>query len=562
MKNMQIKTVVTAVSLALLGSGCAAMKAAEEKVVSTNAKSGVLYEGAVNKTTVAAQDVTVDEKGNFGKVSKNWVNPTPLKKSDLFYKRDKLPDFFQKPVSLTLPGRVSLIEITSELQRANGIKFAIAQDVYNTSTMSGKIIGPTASTNIEPPIPQGVNPNDLGTGNALPIFVSDFVVRGASLEKALDLMASKGNVAWRWNGSAIEVFRFETRTYNIAALSGKTDSTSTVKIESDATGGEGVTKAGNEKGIAGKTSSEVIRTSLTTSWDEVRAYIISMLSPHGTVAVLESAGVVTVKDTPAVQAQIAKAIKDLNKVMGQQIFMDVNVYAVTIADEDNYGLNWNAIFSNARFGLTLGNSIPAATGATGIGVSIAQGPFTGSTAMLNALSSIGQTSIVNQFSISTLNGQATPIGNNRKISYIQNISTTPSTTVGVAPQTTITPGAVYQGIGMSVTPKIQKDTDKMLLEYSLSLNDVEKIEPFTTGVGDNANTIQLPTTTVKNILQRASLRSGQTLILSGFKQSTANINYSGVGSARNQVLGGSRIAKNGSQYLVITVTPYIAQDNE
>jgi type II secretory pathway component GspD/PulD (secretin) len=115
---------------------------------------------------------------------------------------------------------------------------------------------------------------------------------------------------------------------------------------------------------------------------------------------------------------------------------------------------------------------------------------------------------------------------------------------------------------MSVTPRLQQGTDKLLLEYSLSLNDVENIESFTTGTGPSAQTIQLPTTTVKNILQRASLRSGQTLVLSGFKQSTNSILKSGLGSANNQLLGGGNNGKNSSQYLVITVTPYIAQDNE
>ncbi|MBA4242230.1 MAG: hypothetical protein C0448_16030 [Sphingobacteriaceae bacterium] len=560
MNNIKIKTVVTAVSMALLASGCASMKEAERNVAETKVKSKEIFD----KSQKVAPNATT-KSDNFTKINRNWVDPTPLKQSELALKRNKLPSFFQDKVSLTLPGKVSLIEVASELQRSNKIKFIISQDVYNVSRETGRLIkGDTQITDIIPNVPQGVNPDDVGTNGAVPIFLSDFVVRGATLESALDLMASKGNVAWSWNGSAIEIYRYETKTYNIAALSGQTTTNSTVAIQSDVSGGGGTGgQAANASGVSGQATSGVTRTSITTSWDDVRAYLVSMLSPSGTIAVLESAGVVTVKDTPAVQARIGKAIKELNTVIGQQIYMDVNVYSVVVSDEDNYGVNWNVVWEKMSRGIavSLANSIPAATGATQIGVTVADGRFTGSSAMFNALSTIGQTSVVNQFSISTLNGQATPIGNNRKISFIQSITSTPSTTVGVAPAVQINPGAVYQGIGMSVTPRLQKDTDKMLLEYSLSLNDVEAIEPFTTGAGDNAQTIQLPTTTVKNILQRASLKSGQTLILSGFKQSNSNLTYSGVGSARNQALGGNRNAQNSSQYLVITVTPYVAQDN-
>ena len=551
MKNMKIKTIVSAVTIALLSTGCASIVEAEKNIKQTNKDVEIEY----NKS-IKAPTFNEAKNENFNKVNKNWVDPTPLDKTNVMYQKEKLPAFFQDKVSLTLPGKVSLIEIASELQRSNNIKFSISQDVYNVSGVNGKIIksDTTATATVSPTVNKNdPNASDIGTNGAVPVFINDFVIRNATLENTLNLIASKGNIAWKWNGKAIELYRYETKTYNIASLAGKTSTTSSVTIQSDG-GGAGGAASG----------SGITRSSEITSWDDIKAYLLSMLSPNGTIAVLESSGLITVKDTPAIQAQIGKAVKDLNSVMSQQIYMDVNVYSVSVSDEDNYGVNWDLLYNKATSGiLEIKNTIPTVASATLFNIKVVNptSRYDGTSAVFQALSTIGKTSVVNQFSISTLNGQTTPIGNNRKISYIQSISSTPSTTSGVAPTVSITPASVYQGIGMSITPRLQKDTDKMLLEYSLSLNDVEKIEPFTTGSDDSAQTIQLPTTTIKNILQRARLKSGQTLILSGFKQKNSGLTYSGVGSASNQALGGNRNGKNSSQYLVITVTPYIAQDN-
>jgi type IVB pilus formation R64 PilN family outer membrane protein len=557
MEKMQLKTMTVAIALGLLG-GCASIEKAESGVKNTTGFAQQTFSQTQTKAAQGGQDTSRELMANFGKVQKNWVNPVPLKKSELFAERSRLPAFFKGNVSLTMPGRVSLVEVLSELQRSNKITFTIGQDVYNSSTGTGTIIGASGGAGAAAAPAGGTVNTSIGTNGAIPVYVNDFVFRG-SLESALDLMSSKANVSWKWNGNSVEVYRFETKTYNIAALAGKTNSNSSVAIQGDS--GTGDATSGN---VGNKSTAGVNRSTDLNSWEDVRSYLLSMLSPSGSLAVMESAGIVTVKDTPAVQLHIAKAIKDLNTVIGQQIFMDVNIYAVTLNDEDNYSLNWNVAWQSMgqNFGLNIANSAPSVAGGNAISANIVRGPFTGSSVMFQALSSLGKTAVVNNFSFSTLNGQPTPVGNNRKISYVQSITAGKQLTGEAPPPPTITPGVVYQGIGMSVTPRLQQGTDKLLLEYSLSLNDVENIESFTTGTGPSAQTIQLPTTTVKNILQRASLRSGQTLVLSGFKQSTNSILKSGLGSANNQLLGGGNNGKNSSQYLVITVTPYIAQDNE
>lgn len=548
---------LSAIATATLLTGCASTIQAEKNLKEANTEVNMSYKDAKIKTTPAAQDESRDSKGNFAKVSKNWVNPNPLPRYDVESERSKIPAFFQDKVSLTMPGKVSLVEVLSELQRAKKIKFIINQDVYNSSVGTGTIISgsstASAATASAATPPQGASANSVGTNGAIPVYVNDFVFRG-TLEESLDLMSSKANISWKWNGTSIEVYRFETKNYSLSALAGKTSTTSNVSMAGSSTAGSsaaGSTSAAN--------SNAVQRTSEITTWDDVKSYLITLTSKDGKISVMESSGIITIKDTPMVQATIEKALKELNDNLGKQIYMDVKIFSVTMSDGDNYGFNWNLAWAQAanNYGINLtGGGAGAGAGSPiSIGTSIASGPFSGTSATLKALSSIGKTSIVNEFTVSTLNGQTTPIGNTTKQDYVKQIKVTvgeKTTTVDVSPD------SVYEGINMSVTPKIQKDMDKILLEYALTLSTIDDMtQTYTDSIG---NKVTLPKTSIKNILQRSALRSGQTLVLSGFKQNNSKVQNDGLGSANFQLLGGSRNSANSSQYLVITVTPYIAQE--
>lgn len=530
-----------ALALIAIGlTGCAATDKANKNFVEAEKKVETTFQDSVIKSSAATNDSSKDPMANFGRASKNWVNPIPLPKINVNESRARLPEIFKKNVSLTMPGRVSLVEVASEIQRSNGIVFDISQDVYNVGPIGqGKIISSQGGAGASSDKP------------ANPVYVNDFVFRG-SLESALDLVASKANVSWKWTGSSVKLFRFETKTYSIAALAGDTQNNSSVSMQSAPTSG----------GANATSTQGVNRTSTLTKWNEIRSYLLSMLSSNGTLAVLESAGVITVSDTPAVHATVEKALKELNSVISKQIYVNVDVYAVNVNSGDNVGVDWKLAWGTASSKFGVGYTNAGNTGTTGnFNIGLLSGPFAGTNVILNALSTVGRASIMNQFALTTLNGEPTPVSSNRKIGFVESVKSTPSTTQGVAPTTEVVQNSVYSGIGLTVTPKVQPD-GKILMEYSLNLNDVEEIKSFTTGSGASAQTIQLPTTTVKSILQRASLRSGQTLVLSGFKQTVAKNNNAGIGSPNNLILGGKQNASNEEQYLVITITPYLAQDNE
>jgi type IVB pilus formation R64 PilN family outer membrane protein len=542
--SVNMKTISLLMVGAGLLTGCAATNQANDRYVDFKANTEKKYEGGVVKSSVSGSlSDEAAKTANFGKSSRNWIDPNPLPRLEA---KVVLPEIFRKNVSMTMPGTVNAPEVLSEMQRSTGIKFEIGTDIYDTTPGQGKIL--TAGA---PSASQVTKPNLL--------LIPDFVFRG-TLEDALNLLAAKANVSWKWNGREVEIYRYETKTYNIAALAGSTKTASNVDLKGDTSGSAASSEGGGTAANAGSNSSNVSRNATLTTWDEVKTFLVSQMSANGSIAVLESTGAVTVKDVPAVHKRLEKSINELNTLLTRQIFLNVDIYTVNASDKDTGSIDWNLVWqgSQNKFGYQAANTAPSGAGQFSIGV--LKGPFSGTNVVLGALSTLGKASILNQFQVTTLNGQPTPIASNRKVGYLKEVKVTTTASSGSGtsePTYDLKPGEVSAGINLNITPKLEP-SGNILMEYTMNLSDIEDIRKFT---APNGSQIELPTSNLKSVLQRATLRSGQTLVLSGFKQSTSSTTKAGVGSPGNMLLGGSHSAEVNDQYLVITVTPYIANNN-
>jgi type IVB pilus formation R64 PilN family outer membrane protein len=537
--NLNMKTISLMIMGAGLLTGCAATNQANETYADNKASAKkTLDAGSVKSSAVASLSEDAAKNANFGKSTRNWIDPTPLPRVEA---KQILPELFRKNVSMTMPGTVNAPEVLSEMQRSTGIRFEIGSDIYDTTPGQGKVLtaagGASASAN-----------------KASLLLIPDFVFRG-TLEDALNLLAAKANISWKWNGREVEIYRYETKTYNIAALAGSTKTASNVDLKGDTAGAAAQSDGGGTAASSGQNSSNVSRSATLTTWDEVKTFLISQLSPNGSIAVLESTGAVVVKDVPAVHKRLEKSINDLNALLTKQIFLNVDIYAINTNDKDDVGIDWNLVWQGTqnKFGFQNTNTMDGGKFTAGI----LKGPFTGTNVILGALSSVGKTSIQNQFQVTTMNGQPTPIASNKKVGYLKEVKVQNS---GGASDTTsyeLKPGELSSGINLNITPKLEPNGN-ILMEYTMNLSDIEGLRSF---VAPNGAAIEIPTSNLKSVLQRASLRSGQTLVLSGFKQLTSTTTKSGVGSPNNLLLGGKQQAELVEQYLVITVTPYIANNN-
>ena len=157
-------------------------------------------------------------------------------------------------------------------------------------------------------------------------------------------------------------------------------------------------------------------------------------------------------------------------------------------------------------------------------------------------------------SVTTLNSQPVPVQVARQTGYLQSISTTTTGTSGTT-QTSLTPGTVTTGFNMNLVPAIYED-GRMLLQYAISISDLAGL----TSVASNGQTIQVPEINTRNFLQRVGIKSGQTLILSGFERQSDTWNKSQM--FKSTLTGGGYTTNTTRDVIVIMITPVVLEDDE
>jgi type IVB pilus formation R64 PilN family outer membrane protein len=565
-------TLAVAVSMAFAATGCAS-------VASRNAKDEYTSAQTVGREQAQAAYKARPDSPLFSESNGFWVDKHPLPlQTDEEVAQSQLPPIFKSEMGMNVQQRTSLNEVFARAGSVTGVRFSIAPDAYEIGT--GFILSQQAGQSAQraaPVVTSGARSVGGANGSknsaeSADIQISDLVYKG-TLAGMLDQIAAKTDLSWRWDGERVVFYRYATKTFRISALQGSIDSKSVVSTTSQASQqSQSSGSSSPTSGVGGQSTSTQDTTVEVASaiWAEIDKALQGQLTAHGKLALMPSAGTITVTDTPQTLRAIGSYIDELNHSLSKQVMFNVDVYNVEISDADNYGVDWNVVWQSLsnkyKFGFSTfangtavntgsSSSIPGGAGAISGGVvSSANGgtsPWNGSSAVFQALSSIGRTSLVSSSSLVTINNFTVPMNVITEKAYLASVSTTVTGSSGTS-QTSLTPGLVTSGIMMNLTPRML-DGDKMLLQFSLDLSNLISIDSYTSG----GASIQVPTRSVRNFLQRVLMRSGQTLVLSGFQQTQSKNNTAGVGSPDFWGIGGSKATTSANTTLVIVITPYV-----
>lgn len=404
-----------------------------------------------------------------------------------------------------------------------------------------------------------------------------------TVKGALDILAAKtGFVYSIQRGNSIYWQAYITRTYSVAFMPGTSDymlgQTSGTNTPTPTSGGATDTAASEYSGFSGKSLS---------IWADVQNTVKQLLSTEGKVFVSQSSTSVTVRDKPSNVDLVGQYVRNLNKSLSQQVYVKVEVLDVSLQNDYNFGINWQAVerafahsnfVFNANYGSPLSitplTGLPIPNGGLAPGTATAALANAGATtvlqALIDALNQQAKVSIVAQPRIVCMNNQVSAIRIINSQQYIQSVSNTsvPSTGSASGSQTVnnvstitsqITPATLVTGFTMYVLPKILGE--KVYLQINVDMSENSSITQLcaqagtsTTTCAANSYVIQSPHVTEKVFNQRSVLVTGETLILSGLKQVT---NKTGAMQLFNlQDLGGKASTQTNND-TVILVTPYI-----
>jgi type IVB pilus formation R64 PilN family outer membrane protein len=295
---------------------------------------------------------------------------------------------------------------------------------------------------------------------------------------------------------------------------------------------------------------------------DIESNVKAMLSmqPPGRSYLSRSTGTLTVSDRPEVLNRISAYLKETNRSITRQVLFNVKVYEVNFSDSDQTAVNWSAVYKSVsgKWGFGLSNTVAGisseAISASGSILDTSSSPWAGSKAVVQALSEQGRVSEVRSPSVTTLNLQPAPIQIGNVQSYVASSSTT--TTASVGSSTALTPATITSGFNMMLLPKLL-DKENMLLMITLSISS----KPIFKDFESNDSKVQTTDYDTKNVAPKVRLRSGETLILTGFDENGDDASKSGVGSPSFFGLGGGRTRSTSHSALVVLVTPIVLPDN-
>lgn len=485
------------------------------------------------------------------------------------------PDIYDKHVvyNATSP---SLSAIATWIVQQIGVRAEV--DASATQTSAGTPSAPAAiPLNVPgrtPTLPAGLATalSPFG-GTSAPADTGMPLRYSGTFRGFLDLVGARFGVWSQYRDGTVRFLRTETRTFTLPTLADQSVMSGQITTGDNSSGGSSngssmgssgsgtLNTLGSASGLSGNggsgTGGQTMGLSVQSSpLATIQSTAQALAGTGSTVVVDQNLGVLSVTGSPPQCDRVEEWVRKLTAMYGKQVAIDVHVYEVRLTHEENYGLNLALAYKShsGHTGLSsvsastptvLGSSTPMTFGAQ-----ILSGPLAGSSATIQALSSLGNVSEVVSRSGVTQNGKLLALQAARSQGYVQSTSTTLAASVGSS--TAIQTGTIVPGFTSAFMPKVIDG--RILLDFDMTLSDLLSLQTFTSGTGSGQSSVQLPSLQMARFEQSVSLKPGETLVLTGMRQVTATTTNNGVGSPYMPLLGGGVDAQKGDTVLAVVIS--------
>jgi type IVB pilus formation R64 PilN family outer membrane protein len=393
-----------------------------------------------------------------------------------------------------------------------------------------------------------------------------------TVKGALDTVAAKTRYYYVVEGNVVSWSAFQTKMFDISFMPGYSSYLVGRGQNSSSGFGNAYLGQGEVQSDVNDDQYSSLQAQLSV-WEDLRNGIGKLISPEGKFMISEATTTVTVRDHPDNIDSVGKYLGDLNHELSQQVAIRVEVLDVELNQTFNMGINWDAVVTtmNTMFQLTgsLSNATTVPQTILSEGSSSPVSSFiigkNSQQTFINALDLQGKVHVVTNPQVVTMNNQMASIRITNDTSYVKSTTTTQTPDAGTA--SSIVPGTITDGFTLYVLPKIQGDKVFMQITSTLSdLTGITKADNIPVGVNpNNDNTqnnftaIQIPALTQKMFNQRTALRSGETLIVAGYRRvrdETSQAKFFEIAE-----LGGKGSDSQNIETLVL-ITPIIMKDTD
>lgn len=373
-----------------------------------------------------------------------------------------------------------------------------------------------------------------------------------------DLFANRLGISWEYNPEKRmgRFYRLVTKTYKLPVRSGKGEYSNEFKSSTQQVNSSG---GGGSVNTDPSTQIKYTDTATTTALSNVVSSLDAVLTQAGKAIPNDDLGTITVTDTKEAVEKADLVIKDQIAVMSRLISLNFQSVQVTVSDDGEAGVDWTAIIQGALRnvpGLNLGASPASLVAGTAgsAGFSILSGAFAGTSAVVQALNTIGHANTSISVPLTMRNRRPATYDTSHLFYFLSGSAGAVGAVGGSGgvPGYTLSNGSV--GFKLFVYPDAD-DNDDVNLSLSFDNSVLNSITPVTTGSGVNQQTFQEPDINRNGVGgQEMSVHNGATMLVTGFDQTANTYQKRTLGARIPLILGGSLTASHTRTFTLVFVT--------
>ena len=472
--------------------------------------------------------------------------------SEIEYEGEPVPAYLDTADGITLISNrpITLYEIGDAINKITSLKVRYDQDLEQEAQSNAAGNAPSMDS--------------VGADWAEPTKM--LVSYQGPLSGLLDEISSRFGIWWKYEKKEIVFYKKITKIFVIYSLPTQSSLSSSV-------GGNST-----DSGSAGSNSISLSNSASIEMWNSIQSAIQTMV-PDAQITPDPSNGTMSVTATPTDIKKVAKFVNEQNARMSRQVAITVKVLQVTLTDSEAMGLNWSAVYNSVKKhigDITLG-SAPGGLGSAdavggSLGIKLLPDRWDVGT-LIEAISKQGKTHLVTSGTVTTMNNKPAPIQVVEKQNYISEITKT--TSGDDSNDFSVDTDEVETGFTLNILPRILEH-GRLLIMFNMTLSDLISLEKVYTsdsgssssggddeegksGSEGSGSYVQNPKVQSRGFSQEIAMKSGETLVLSGYERSENNLSKSGVGSPDNLLLGGTREATQGRSMIIILLTPVVLE---
>ena len=510
-------------SLLLLGVASCSLPTDFDAAIERDVDATIHYKESAKSPQTPADTDVIRIKDDI------WLGDT----SEIEYEGDKpLPSYLETSDGVTLVSNrpITLYEIGNMISQITSIKMRFAPQLEGPVKAIADKNAPTISK----------------VGSKWSDSTRMLLSYKGSLSGLLDEVCSYFGVWWKYENGEIYIYKYTTKTFTLYTLPTKPSMTASV---SSSSGGGSIT--------SGVSSIDL--------WGNIVTAVKSMLGAGSSLVTDPSSGTLTITATPVEIKKVAKFVHEQNVRLSRQVAISVKVLQVEVDEKHGFGFDLDAAFADrtAKGGNISLDSAFSPSGLVdenaGISMKILSGEVSVNAAM-QALATQGTTTLVTSGTVTTMNNKPAPIQVVKTQNYISEYTKTNNGTVNgdASWDTTVETEEIEVGFTLDVLPRIM-DHGRLMMLFSLSLSDLLSLETVYLDGSDESGYIQNPIIEERGFSQEVSLKSGETLVLSGYERVQTNSETEGVGAVNNNLLGGHQRVEKARSIVVILLTPVVLE---